>query len=147
MATRKSSALEDQVNISVEGFNAQFASYDKGSQRYLKINMSDLKLHLRDFKSNVEKSNIWLLTLSIVGLWTPYFTSDFKSILGMQPDTIKGFYLGVAVIISAVFLRNLVFVLAHKIPFIGKYFQEQGRYVNTDADKLAEYLYKSDQEK
>src|SRR3989344_4664318 len=68
----------------------------------IKINKSDLILYLIDFKRSVlnrKKERVLISIANTVFILSIFFTSDFKSILGISEATIKGVYIFFASII------------------------------------------------
>lgn len=124
-----------------EGFKTEFASYKDGQQKYLRINLSDLKIHLRDFKAANKSSDISGLMIGVIGVWVPLFTSDFKAFWGMSSDNVKGIYICVAILLSSVLLKRVIF---HWSAVIYARFKKRNltKY-QTDPDKLVDELYRA----
>jgi hypothetical protein len=96
-------------------FQSDFTSYNR-KQKYLSINLADLKLRLRDFKNSVRNSDIIAPLTGVIGVWLPLFTSEFKGFLGLDPSTVKAIYSAVAILLSLLLIRNL-FVLLRLVAF------------------------------
>lgn len=122
-----------------EGFEAEFTSYKSGQQKYFRINISDLKIHLRDFKSSIKSTDVSGLVVGVVGVWVPLFTSDFKSFWSLSSDTVRGVYIGIAIILTLVLVKRMGM---HWFNKTRAYFNKQNltKY-ETDPDKLADDMY------
>jgi len=92
--------------------------YPKNKDIY--INSSDLELKLVDFKNAIKNSFDIINLISIISLWVPVFTSEFKQINGIDPNILKGMYILVVFVISLLilksFLKNIFIFLVNYIP-------------------------------
>ncbi|OGL31318.1 hypothetical protein A3F37_03060 [Candidatus Saccharibacteria bacterium RIFCSPHIGHO2_12_FULL_41_12] len=106
-AKKKQKTSFEIGNLKDFGFHNSYSLHNKDQQIVI-IMLSDLKLRLIQFKSNVVKTQIMPLLVATVAYWVPFFTSDFKSILGQDPAFIKGCYFILGVIVTLVTLNNIV---------------------------------------
>lgn len=108
MANKKSRPTEKaKIEVSGAVFESSFSAYNRG-QKYLTINVSDLKLRLGDFKKSVKKSDLVNPLVGMAGVWLPLFTSEFRTSFGIDGGTIKGIYVCLAVILTVVLIRNIL---------------------------------------
>lgn len=117
----------------------------------ISMNAADMKLILRDFKEGIKNELTLPMILAILSLWTPLFTSDFKSIhsLSVSSDMLKSGYVIFAALITLKLIYPFFFTLMlHIREFLNFFFpkifflKSFDRYVtdpDTKVDQIIEY--------
>jgi hypothetical protein len=79
-------------------------SYRFPESERITIDKANLQIQLDKFKSAVldtfSLDSFINLVVTVLAVWVPLFTSDFKSIIGISPINIKGAYVGFASLIT-----------------------------------------------
>lgn len=118
MTVQKNKQKQSKIKLPDDDFSHSLASYNK-NQKYLKVNVSDLKLRLQDFKKSTQNTSFIIPTASLLALWVPIFTSDFKGFLGANPEAVRAGYIVFAVILTAITLRKLLNILIFQMIRLG----------------------------
>lgn len=84
----------------------------------VQVSGSDLTLELMKFERAIKNRITVPMLVAIVSLWAPFFTADFKNILGISGQQIQAGYLILAVILSLVILKPLLLTFSRAIPWI-----------------------------
>lgn len=79
-------------------------SYRFPESERITIDKANLQIQLDKFKSAVldtfSLDSLINLVVTVLAVWVPLFTSDFKSIMGISSVNIKGAYVGFAFLIT-----------------------------------------------
>lgn len=133
------------IKLADSGFQDEMTKYNGGQQKYLTINIADLKLGLRDFKNAVRNSELLAPTIGVVGMWTPVFTSDFKKIGEFGSSSVKGGYVALAVILTLLLLRSVISTLRTRaLRLLNRPPKDRMKY-ETDPDTLAALFCEADE--
>jgi hypothetical protein len=114
MPRNKASKSIGVVDVNSLGFENSYNLHNR-DQKVVVIMLSDLKLKLTQYKQNVLNRQLAIPFLSIVAYWVPAFTSDFKEFIGLSPETVKGGYLVLGLIVSLQLTKNALNYLKVKI--------------------------------
>lgn len=133
MATKKT---KTGIKLGDGGFKAETYAFNDGEQKYLSINIADLKIILRDFKKAVRESDIVNPTIAVIGIWLPVFTSDFKPLFKLTADQVVGAYVIIAVLLTLYLLRNIFLLVISRLGL----FQSRVDLKTSDPDKLADQM-------
>ncbi len=90
------------VRLPNKSFEDNIYAYPKSEQ--IIISKSDLQIKLDKFKQAVKRSFSIFDLLSIVSLWAPVISAEFKSIQELNPEFIKGAYIMFSISITFVIL-------------------------------------------
>jgi hypothetical protein len=104
----------------------------------LKIEKDALQIQLEKFKKAVLKSfsidSVSFSMITLVALWVPVITSDFKGVLSVSSEMVSGIYITFAIIVS-------IFVICKNFFFpIGFYLKRKVSKVSPDSEKMAGYI-------
>lgn len=103
--------LSNRIDKSEEGIVYEFPEAEK-----ISIDKSNLQIQLNKFKEKIKSSPSIFDLLAIISLWSPIFSANFKSILGISPGSVEAAYIVFASIITItiIYLRLKSFIISDK---------------------------------
>jgi hypothetical protein len=103
--------IDTKTNRNSRG-SSQDISFEYPISEKITIDKTNLHIQLDKFKKavsdsfNLDSSFNFLVTL--LAVWVPIFTSDFKTTLGYDPSSIKGGYFGFVVFVTFYLIYKFV---------------------------------------
>lgn len=102
----------------------------------IRIGRSELQILLGKFKEKIQKSFSVFDLLSIISLWSPVVSADFKPFFFFNKDEMKGAYIIFALMITMFIIIGKISITWHK-----------NNTVDTDPEKMAQKILEQCQKK
>lgn len=109
----------DEITIESSSTASKRFEYPKSPD--VQVNGSDLTLELIKFERAIKNRITLPLFAAIISLWAPFFTSDFKAIMGLSSKEIKAGYLVFAILLTLLIIKPLFVTVARLMPLLPQY--------------------------
>lgn len=107
MTTVSSDGTKSEMNPAYrEAIVSETSDYDRKKRKRIGIDRADMEIILIEFKDNVLSRDIFNPVISLLALWSPYLTADFKSVFGAPSEWVRGLYFGVSFVITLAIVKR-----------------------------------------